>query len=1391
MTTYPWKRFWIRRGGELSLADGGYLVDPETQYGEKWNPDILSNESLRDTRCLVLLGEPGVGKTTALRAEIEAVGEEDRLHVDLREFSSESLLVQAIFETPRFIDWRNSTRNLVLFLDSLDECLINVRAVSALLAARFRGLPVDRLQLRIACRTADWPEILASSLPAIWGQANYAEVELAPLRRRDVALAAEVSGKDPKEFLRQVEAHGLVPFAIRPSTLLMILAEYQQGRPLPMTVSELFERGCLELTRERSTSRVASGARGRLAPEQRLGVADQIAAATMFGRRAAIFRGVNVSQANRDDEVLEEQLVWGKVEADGRAVTLDDVREVLGTELFSGRESLRLGWSHWSFPEYLAARFARRVGLSDEQLADLLLRSGVDGRERVIPQLREVAAWLAPERPALLRRIVAGDPQVLLRPALGSVDLAVRGKVALAILDLADQTGLLDREQGLRAHYRVLAQPGLSALLAPYFKDRGRNRVVRRMAIDIAESCGCRDLVPDLLSIALVPDEDPHIRAQAAYAILKLGDESERSQLRPLLDADSQEDPDDELRGVALEALWPRHLGARALFEKWLTLPRNPSLFGAYKAFLLHLPERLNQEHLADALEWVARQSPDHFQASSISDLPASIMKKAWDYLDEPGVLPAFTTAALHRIDQYDPILAQGSGVRREDSALMSDTVKRRRLLAAIIEKLKDRDVGATRHVLHQIYRLIQGSDFEWLLDQYASAGSSAGANWWLELIDRSFDPGRLDHVEALLGRASGDLALHDRMRIWLDPVELHTSEADAMRSRFKEVQRLTQPPGPRPVTHPPLRALIEGWLDRAEAGNVDAWWRLNRDMTLTEDSDHYPYAGDYETDLTTLPGWLALDERGRARVLQAALKYLEVGDPDDAEWLGKNIYHYPAAAGYRAVRLLLKMRQEEIEILSPHLWEKWAASILNYSQQKNGEDDPLGLELVALIHRKAPDAFLKALHALIEKDNREHKTVFMLGKLAKAWDRDLAGALIRKIDDVSLAPATVGILLQEVLVRFPDLAQPVARSLVGRHSDAPSEAARAEIAAAVLLEEMPRESWDEVWPILGDDRVFGRAVIETLATRTGFSETPRLAAELGEASLADLYLWLRREFPGEQGLGSGFVGTLDLITLMRDGILQSLKRRGTDEAVRQLQRITTELPDLQWLRYELLDAEELRLRESWSGVSLGELQRLAASSEVRLVDTEEQLVSIVEASLSRLEARLHGSPPAIGALWNDRPFSQPKAEADLSDYITLHLQDDLRDRAIIANREVELRRGSESDIRVDAVSRRKDGTVGGTLSVIIEVKGCWNRGLQTDMQTQLRDRYLRDTGLSHGLYVVGWFACDAWKEDAERRRRVPNWNLAEARRFFENQAKELSVDGFLLRAAVLDTARK
>ena len=46
---YDWKRFWCLRTGRFDLSDGGYLSDPESQWGAIQNPDTVPLTSMAMT----------------------------------------------------------------------------------------------------------------------------------------------------------------------------------------------------------------------------------------------------------------------------------------------------------------------------------------------------------------------------------------------------------------------------------------------------------------------------------------------------------------------------------------------------------------------------------------------------------------------------------------------------------------------------------------------------------------------------------------------------------------------------------------------------------------------------------------------------------------------------------------------------------------------------------------------------------------------------------------------------------------------------------------------------------------------------------------------------------------------------------------------------------------------------------------------------------------------------------------------------------------------------------------------------------------------------------------------------------------------------------------------
>ncbi|MEC1560865.1 hypothetical protein [Bacillus haynesii] len=200
--TYSWKRFWCSRSGIINLTSEGFLYNPESKWGNIYNPEVVSFQSISHLQCLVLLGEPGIGKTYTMKKEQQPyIDNEATLILDLRAIGSEFSLYRNLFDHSTFKDWLQGNHNLYLFLDGLDECLLRIDSIANLFIEELRKCPVERLYLRIACRTADWPNFLERELIQLWGGANIGVFELAPLRREDVEQAAQTHGLEVEQFI--------------------------------------------------------------------------------------------------------------------------------------------------------------------------------------------------------------------------------------------------------------------------------------------------------------------------------------------------------------------------------------------------------------------------------------------------------------------------------------------------------------------------------------------------------------------------------------------------------------------------------------------------------------------------------------------------------------------------------------------------------------------------------------------------------------------------------------------------------------------------------------------------------------------------------------------------------------------------------------------------------------------------------------------------------------------------------------------------------------------------------------------------------------------------------------------------------------------------------------
>ena len=618
----------------MNLSDRGYLSDPESEFGHIYNPDLVTFDCIEATSCLALVGEPGIGKSHAMGAAQKAIddkirkGSDKALWLDLRSFGSEDRLVRQLFESRVFQSWTKAKHCLHLFLDSLDECLLRIDTLSALLIDELSKYPVERLYLRVACRTADWPEGFEQGLRRLWGTDQVSVYELAVLRRKDVIEAAEANNLDAGAFLSEIDRAQAVPLAIKPITLGFLLNTYRRIRALPSTQLELYFEGCRLLCDETSKSRRDARLRGTLSAKQRMAIAARIAAVTVFANRFAIWTGVEQGDVPDVDTTVRE-LSGGNESVGGNQfeVTEAAVRETLGTGLFSSRGSSRMGWAHQTYAEFLAAQYLIQHRMTRPQMMSLIVHAS-DREGRLVPQLHETAAWLSRMEPDVFREIMKTDPEVLLRSDVATADVRDRAALVDALLSLYVQEKSFGRDLEIPSGYRKLDHPSLAEQLRPYICDRTKGHVVRRVAIEMAEASRLQTVQHELVDVALDPSESISIRLEAASAVAMIGSREAKAKLKPLAKGEAGDDPEDRLKGWGLKAVWPERLTAKDLFGL-LSPPKRESFIGEYQTFLTHdLLEHLEPSDLPTALEWTEKQGPMHKLSYPFQKLLETILVK-------------------------------------------------------------------------------------------------------------------------------------------------------------------------------------------------------------------------------------------------------------------------------------------------------------------------------------------------------------------------------------------------------------------------------------------------------------------------------------------------------------------------------------------------------------------------------------------------------------------------------------------------------------------------------------------------------------------------------------------------------------------------------------------
>jgi len=1236
---YGWKRFWCPRSGSINLADGGYLCDPEGEWGKAYNPDLVIFETISHLPCLALLGEPGIGKTQALEVErskivskIQEQGDQV-LFLDLRSYGSEDRLVRNLFDSPEFKAWQAGTHRLHIFLDSFDECLLRVDTLATLLVDEFKLYQnaVYRLCLRIACRTAIWQPVLEEGLKEIWGENSVGVYELAPLRRIDVIEAAKAERCFPDDFLKEVHQKNIVPLAIKPITLGFLLNTYNRhGGQFPpnQKLHELYLEGCKLLCEEINGSRRGSNRRGNFDVDQRLIVAARIAAITIFANRFAVWTGVDQGNVPIED-VLLQKLCHGYETANGREfeITRAVIEEVLDTGLFSSRGLHRMGWAHQTYAEFLAAWYLVQHEVPLEKIRELIF-SPEDPNHKLIPQLHETAAWIGSMRMDVRQEIIKTDPDVLLRSDIPT-DSDLREAIVTSLLTQYEQEKLYDYERNQYRNYGKLKHPDLAAQLHPYIQDPTKQIDARDTAIDIAEVCEVSELQEELVNLALDSSQSIHLRVSAAKALCSIGDAGTRLRLKPIAIEQLPEDEDDRLKGYALRALWSDLLTAEELFSV-LTRPKKRNFLGSYQIFIdLELVPRLQPDHLVVALNWLGNQGIRCF-GHPFEKLGNAILLKAWENFDLPGIAEKFTRVALVQWKEHQRIITGDDKLQQQfASSLLNDSEKRHTLIEQAVLIISETEEDPYFLLSSSTENILISEDIFWMLEKLQNANYEKAEKIWSQLLQWSFNHQDAKQVDAIVVATQTNNILQEVFASYFSPIDLNSIQADKLRADYLRVEEMQVHRQNAPLLDPPPRERVLQLLEKLESGDLAAWWQLNMEMTLKPES-HY-YDNEFELDLTQLPGWQEANEATQRRIIEGAKKYIQQQDDVDYVWIGTNTFNRPALAGCRAFLLLLKESPDFLKNLVPEIWLRWAPVIVAATSSNQHKDSYL--ELVKYAYLNAPEEFIKTLITLINKENQEHDYLFVIDRLDKCWDEQLKLILLEKAKDPLLKPKCIGQLLEKLLKQGLTEAEDFAKYLIAFPlPSTDNEREKALIAARVLVENSNPSSWSFIWALIQQDSSFGREVLELAAHRYSHG----IQLKLAEVQLADLYIWLVHEYPYDEDpdhsneVMAYSVTARDGIARLRDSVLSQLKERGTPEACAEIQRLIQELPDIIWLGKTLIDAQVNMRRNTWKPPTPEQILQFVGSHQITNQNTHIQTGVLIMQGSNNPNLNFGGSVGAV-----------------------------------------------------------------------------------------------------------------------------------------------------------------
>lgn len=1366
------KRYWYEKDSNIAVDHNGFLLNPNTIEGQYYNNTLirLENNSLKS--CLILLGGPGEGKSYSIKEQYEILElpKSQKMFFDLGRYGTKKRLEQKIFNDKTIIDWKNGNYKLYLFLDGLDEGLLINEELNFSLIDEIEDLPIDRLHLIITCRRNEWSLQLEKELIDIFKVENIKILELAPLLEEDVEKLLLMNSIDFNNFHNELITNNILELASKPMTLQMLIDIYLNDNHLPKGIEELYEKATWRLLTENNPNYGKKSIDTDFDKNDMLLIASRVAAMSTLGNKSTIIKDDKLDTFAEEDLRLID--IAGNAFRDIKSISKINehkIIKVLSSALFTSQGEGKVKWVHQNYANFLTSFYIEKNNFEDKQIENIILNS----QNKIHPQLKDLSSWIVINRTEIFKKVVNIDPFVMIKSDLSNISESNKERIIFILLNSIKNEEIIDVPYSIILQLKKLNHQNIINQLDQYINKNNKNILSRKTAYQIALACKLTNYLETAIAVALSTKEEAIIRESAARLVKEIGDDSQKLMLEPLImNSKEMNDPYQQLKGIALFSLFPDIIDINKVLIA-LERDNNENFFGEYSLFIISLPEMLSNKDLNLCLEWGLDNINKWIEEQELYRFIQNIIKKAWGvYIETPKSVSLNLVKTITTV-----IIKQNSNNFFID--LNEFPHSKRKLLEDIIDYLnfesEDFNILIRKWFAHQ-------EEIEWFIDRLENTQDPIKQKKWILLISVKlmYSPNKASLVWKVAGNYS---ELKSQTNKQFEAIALESEKAKLN----KQINNLAK--SNKKNNEQDYVSNLERNILLIEEGRRQYW--INISSILSESQN--------VVDLTRTNRFIELDSSMQSRILNIAKEYIV----NCTTFVKAEIAMlYPPIIGkINAFLLIFKLDKEYLQKVDEIEWEQLIPHLLTYSITISSNDKELLKMFIVFIFEKIPTEFILSMKSLFEMANEKGKNTGIIENIEYCINEDINSTLIESSQNKNLRSELTGEIFSAL--KYPNT-ESIQEFGIGVIKDyfkkTHGEISNIHVIAQNILLHCNNEVWENIWGYIETETQFGVEVMRKISYQN--IEFNKLSYE----NLKKLYVWLRENFPIEHDRNkldsdAYYYTSRDHIEDLRNNTFDYLVQRGSKDSLKIVQEIVELFPTLD-MKYKLEQAIEKVSLNEWVSLQPFEIIKLAEAQYFRFVENEKQLLDVVLENLKEIEYDLHNKDSNAYLLWNEvkNKSYKPKNENQYSTYIKNRLEEKLKYEGIIINREVELRsqedhlRGERTDIQIDTTT--KNGFIDSrskTISIIIEVKGNWNREVTTAMEDQLANRYLNKSGIQTGIYLIGWFDSDSWDEENRKinvkKLKKDIGDIDQLKCFLEEQSESLSKNQLRIEAYIMDVS--